>query len=245
MLEWQAYKCGGGGDDDGQMKREKRNGVVLVGGGGFMPSLTCNAVLGCISQSYPSCQWRGLGKRLTTAKESSRSDREEGRESAWMCGRKSERESQQVCSGSLSSRTQPRCSAWSRDSILFFFLLFLSSVRLSPYHPFFLCCPLFPFCLQRLSSIISDISHQHWLLSPPPLYFLLPFFLSSNPSDFLVVDGVRASFNLHTFFSSSLLYIPWASVHLAGKKCVCVVVCVCARACVCMCVRTGRQAWQP
>lgn len=45
-----------------------------------MSSLTCNAVLGCITQSSRCCQWRGRGQRLTTAKESSRSDRERERE---------------------------------------------------------------------------------------------------------------------------------------------------------------------
>lgn len=48
--------------------------------GGRTASLTCNAVLCCIGQSSASCQWRGWGQRLTTAKESCRSDSESERE---------------------------------------------------------------------------------------------------------------------------------------------------------------------
>lgn len=51
--------------------------------GGLMSSLTCNAVLGCIAQSFPSCQWRGPAQRLTTAKESSRSDGEKETVNVW------------------------------------------------------------------------------------------------------------------------------------------------------------------
>lgn len=54
-----------------------------------MSSLTCNAVLGCISQSARSCHRSGLGQQLTTAKESSRSEMVRTRQ--LLCERESER----------------------------------------------------------------------------------------------------------------------------------------------------------
>lgn len=72
------------------------------------PAMQCWAVS---SNHVPAVGERGLGQRLTTAKESSRSDGEKERRE---CVRgKSERESRGVCSGTLRSRTQPQCSACS------------------------------------------------------------------------------------------------------------------------------------
>lgn len=184
---------------DWQQTERGREGRCCFGqteeGWVLMSSLTCNAVLGCITQSSRCFQWRGRGQRLTTAKESSRSDREGDRQGE----RESEQESRWAC-----SRTLPHGSACSRAST---FLLFLLSSLHSSSHLYSFC-----FATHLLYNLcVSLISSDRSLLLPstfhsPSLFFFVFFSLLS--------DGVRR------FFLTPPLVCPSPSTTSHGHPCI-------------------------
>lgn len=160
------------------------------------------------SNHVPAVCERGLGQRLTTAKESSRSDGEKER---CECVRgKSERESWGVCSGTLRSRTQPQ------PQPLF--------ARI-PHHCSDPSSLLFSalFCYNHCFSVVST---DRFLLLLLHLYFFF-FFLTLHPFSeplihlsFPPVGWSKRLFqHLHPlFFGPPPCIIPWVSVHLAGKS---------------------------
>ena len=145
-----------------------------------MSSLTCNAVLGCITQSSRSCLWRGAGPAADDSQgEFSVRQRKRGRQTE----RESEQESQRAC-----SRTLPRGSACSRASTFLLFLL--SSLHLSSH----LYSPPSSHSVSPPTSSIISAFHLSALiaLSSDPLFTLHP---SSSFSSFLLSsDGVRRFF---------------------------------------------------
>lgn len=134
------------------------------GRGKLVSHLTCNAVLGSAPQSFCSCQWWGLGQRLTTAKESSRSDGE----TACVCeGGKCEQESASV-QRIPAVRTQPAAHSQ----------YILSTFPRAPlFQPLFFT--IFSVCLRASVVISTDcfclpLSTLHSLYCAPasePLFF--------------------------------------------------------------------------
>lgn len=211
-----------GVDDDGQMEWGERDVVLVRWGwraGGLTSSLTCNAVLGCINQSSPSCQWEGLGQRLTTAKESSRSYREsegEGEKETEYVRGKSERESQQCavvsCAPGLSLQqclyNSPLCTHLPQTLLSSILFLVLSHLLI-----LFLTLILYYLCFSNRFLFLHSTFHS-----------LHPASSSSNPSSPSLPGewSRRLTPALFPIWSFSLHYIPWASVHLAGKSKMCV-----------------------
>ena len=179
-----------------------------------MSSLTCNAVLGCVTQSRPSCWWRGLGQRLTTAKESSRSERERERESVWE--KKWVRESVNV----------QRCPVLQDYSSVFLLFVFFLSSR-TPLFSSPLCLHLPPIISAfRLSTLIAfAFSTFHF-----PSLSLLSF---SHPSFFYHCEWSECFSNTCTLSSPVL---PCITSH--GYPCILQV-----RA-LCVCVRERDWVWE-
>lgn len=158
----------------------------------LLSSLTCIAVLDCITQSSPGCQWRGRGQMLTTAKESSRSERVRDR------GRKWARESASV----------QRCSEL-RDSAYSTASAFLLSDPLSLHSA--ACCPS-PYSSSPLFTSSSyNLSFSFLLLHLHSTFHSSSLTLSLSPlfaSLFLLANAVgRFFFFLKTIILSSSPYI--------------------------------------
>lgn len=166
------------------------------------------------SNHVPAVGERGLGQRLTTAKESSRSDGEKER-------RECVREKSELESGSVQwyPALQDSASVLSLQLSLYISPLF---ARI-PHHCSDPSSLLFSalFCYNHCFSVVST---DRFLLLLLHLYFffnsLHPFSEPLIPLSFPPVGWSKRLFqHLHPLFSGPPpCIIPWVSVHLAGKS---------------------------
>ena len=235
-----AHKRNGGDDDaDGQTGGQEARGKRVVcqtrrrrGGCWLMSSLTCNAVLGCITQSSSSCQWRGRARGWRQPRRVlGQTERKRGREREEKWARQS------------ASAVVLQDSACSRASTFLLFFLFFLPCTLLP-------AVLLPFLL--FSSVCHPLplqsqlfSHQHGSLSlllfHSTFHYLFFSLFSFGSQSLFFFSTWRMEWEVFFFFLTPALspvLFPCITSH--GHPCILQVRAGCVCVCVCVWGSVGR-----